>query len=563
MLDGYGPGFPFELAAEVPTEGWYTVVDSILEKNLCDCSRSNVECHGDDLYCPKIPPLCSRGPAGMCMSFLDRHPDCDYIPRPPYEEVSSCGASNSLPEPKNNSTIDRGHLSQLLLEKLPLNVTLLDDPMTPQGKALEWMLKNDTGLACRSDLSIQQRFILATLSFGIFYDVYSYQPVLNASSSECDWLSLWDYSEFACLHTGEVALIRIGKPFWYVDSHLPTEVALLTSLRSLQLQRGGSRNYTIPTDLGRLMNLTVLELGDSDAFPSSGGFPTEIYRLTNMKILSLAGNAGDGESQTIPDHIGDMSNLEKLTLRFKMHGTLPPSIGTLTSLREVIIESLEDKPEEGLDGPIPPSLFELPYLKNAFIFSHKFRSSIPTSIGSATNLEYLGLFECQLTGVIPTEIGHLTRLTSMGISQYGCHGGEFVSWLDYPSHCVRNSTLTGSLPTEFGALTRLVGLNLENQDMSGTVPPEWTGMGRLRSLSLAGNPKIVGKFPILRIPSIDAVEVGGTSMVSDDENIDFTQPGFNTGYCRQDSRRNSELNQQCYSFTKCWNSSTYWCRDLS
>ena len=62
-IGSYGPGFRFEDADQVPSD-WITVVDGRIESNDCDCYRTDWTCSGDYLYCPPVPPLCSRAPKG-------------------------------------------------------------------------------------------------------------------------------------------------------------------------------------------------------------------------------------------------------------------------------------------------------------------------------------------------------------------------------------------------------------------------------------------------------------------------------------------------------------------
>ncbi len=64
----------------------------------------------------------------------------------------------------------------------------------------------------------------------------------------------------------------------------------------------------IPSELGRLSNLEVLELGGNDL---SGEIPSGLGRLSNLEVLELDGNDLSGE---IPSELGRLSNLEVLVL---------------------------------------------------------------------------------------------------------------------------------------------------------------------------------------------------------------------------------------------------------
>ena len=59
---------------------------------------------------------------------------------------------------------------------------------------------------------------------------------------------------------------------------------------------------------------------------------------------------------------------------------------------------------------------------------------------------------------------------------------------------LQNNQLSGSIPTELSSLTSLVTLNLQNNQLSGSIPTELSSLTNLVTLSLADN-ELTGSIP--------------------------------------------------------------------
>ena len=95
--------------------------------------------------------------------------------------------------------------------------------------------------------------------------------------------------------------------------------------------------------------------------------------------------------------------------------------------------------------------------------------SIPSELGSLSNLEYLALVNNQLSGSIPPKLGNLSNLTFLFLN---------------------NNRLVGNIPSEIGRLSTLVWFNLSNNQLSGSIPPELGSLFRLANdggLNICGN----------------------------------------------------------------------------
>ena len=95
---------------------------------------------------------------------------------------------------------------------------------------------------------------------------------------------------------------------------------------------------------------------------------------------------------------------------------------------------------------------------------HGLEGSIPSELGSLTNLALLNLGHNELTGRIPPELGSLARLTGLDLS---------------------DNQLTGPVPAELGNLTNLVSLQIGFNDLAGPIPPELGKLANLTSLQLS------------------------------------------------------------------------------
>ena len=86
------------------------------------------------------------------------------------------------------------------------------------------------------------------------------------------------------------------------------------------------------------------------------------------------------------------------------------------------------------------------------------QGSIPTELGTLTELELLWLDENQLIGTIPTELSNL----------------KYLTWLR-----LHKNDLTGMIPSEIGDLTRLTRLALHENSFSGQIPVEIAQLSNL------------------------------------------------------------------------------------
>jgi phosphodiesterase/alkaline phosphatase D-like protein/Leucine-rich repeat (LRR) protein len=155
----------------------------------------------------------------------------------------------------------------------------------------------------------------------------------------------------------------------------------------------------------------------------------------------------------------DNTHVSGLGMAFnQLTGSIPSTLGSLTQLTNL------DLSYNNLSGSIPPALGSLTQLTNLDLSGNSLSGSIPPALGSLTQLTSLNLYGNSLSGSIPVELGTLVNLTTLN--------------LDYNS-------LSGSLPTQIGNLTQLTDLYLNNNFLSGDIPTTIKNLTQLINLQLS------------------------------------------------------------------------------
>ncbi len=309
-----------------------------------------------------------------------------------------------------------------------------------------------------------------------------------------------------------------------LSGEIPPELGNLTNLLSLSI---GSNDLTgeIPPEIGELANLELLSLGNNNL---TGTIPPELAKLSNLKELSLRRNELTGE---VPPWIGELSNLEALGLHVNnLTGEIPAELANLTKLENLYLYY------NYLSGEIPPELGALTNLNWLGLDGNNLTGEVPSELGNLTELYGLGLSNNLLTGALPHSLTALTELEEIVFHHNTglCAPADesFQNWLrgieDFegnicgvqlpPSNqddiaaltALYNATngdnwkrnrnwLSDTHISEWYGVTtdadgRVVRLNLYNNNLSGTIPPELGSLSNLLSFSLSHN-QLTGEFP--------------------------------------------------------------------
>ncbi|KAL5716600.1 hypothetical protein ACHQM5_018268 [Ranunculus cassubicifolius] len=290
-----------------------------------------------------------------------------------------------------------------------------------------------------------------------------------------------------------------------LTGELPEEFVNLTYLRRIDLTRnyfngsiprrwaslpltflgllGNRIGGTIPRELGSVTTLTELTLQDNLI---GGPLPPELGNLRGLNRLGLSGNNftgilsdtfgnwrnltdfridGSTLSGRLPDFIGNWTKLKRLDIQgTSLQGPIPSSISLLTELEQLRISDMDvqDMPFPNLRtltkltdlvlrncsiiGPIPSYIGEnIRNIKRLDLSFNKFTGTIPESLETATNLQFMYLTNNSLTGVVGSWLQDTTFNFDIsynnytGTSRSSCQTNNLIDWClkkDLP--CPRN-----------------------------------------------------------------------------------------------------------------------------
>ncbi|GLJ42025.1 hypothetical protein SUGI_0870150 [Cryptomeria japonica] len=290
-------------------------------------------------------------------------------------------------------------------------------------------------------------------------------------------------------------------------------------------------NGSIPTDIGAyLQNTRFLSLSRNNL---SGAIPGSIC-TSYLEVLDLSNNT---LSSVIPPHLTrNCSSLSVLDLAENhLEGKMPAEWGNITKihtlklngnhLRGVIPSSISegrslqvlDLGNNDLEGTLPQWIGKLSQLHVLVLRSNHFHGSIPRQVIGLPNLQILDLSGNHLSGAIPSNLTNLLAMVNASqnnsnhLEEYSSTGATYtnqitISWKGWDVEFVKvlfilkcidlsNNNLSGSIPPEMGSLQGLIALNLSRNHLSGRIPKTMGRMDQLESLDLSLN-RLNGNIPL-------------------------------------------------------------------
>ncbi|KAH9698780.1 protein kinase domain-containing protein [Citrus sinensis] len=218
----------------------------------------------------------------------------------------------------------------------------------------------------------------------------------------------------------------------------------------------------IPKEIGSLINLTTLGLGDNNL---SGSLPMTLGRLKKLQGLYLQNNKFEGP---IPQEFCHFSRLYEVDMNGnKLSGSIPSCLGDLNSLRILSLSSNE------LTSIIPSTFWNLEDILSFDFSSNSLNGSLPLEIGNLKAVVNIDLSWNRLSGNIPSTIVGLKNLQRLSL---------------------KHNKLQGPIPESFGELVSLEFLDLSNNNLSGVIPTSLEKLLYLKILNLSFN-KLVGEIP--------------------------------------------------------------------
>ena len=246
---------------------------------------------------------------------------------------------NPTAEPTVQCNMDLVTRHSMILTELESisDATALRRTSTPQGKAVDWLVYEDSMYLCPGDNYLVQRYILAVL----YYATNGHQGWLTCSRSgdvasndcppttkrflsnyhECSWAGI------GC-NVGNF-VTRIAFEENGLSGSIPSEIGALFSLKTLRMERG-ELSGSLPATLGSLANLEKLDLDYNNLW---GTLPSTFVHLTNLKLIDLNNNDLSGSI----DVLAGLSNLFFIQLQSNyFSGTVSEAFGSLSRLREYL-----------------------------------------------------------------------------------------------------------------------------------------------------------------------------------------------------------------------------------
>lgn len=305
---------------------------------------------------------------------------------------------------------------------------------------------------------------------------------------------------------------------------LPPSIGNATTLKYLSLglseelgQRGGGCGGQIPKEVGKLVNLTTLYLGNNNF---TGDIPLEFWNMTSLNNLDLGQTNLRGQ---IPPEVGNMRSLKILLLRDnKLTGTIPSSLGELSNLTWL------DLSNNSIVGSIPSSFTLLFNLKTLAVGYNNLTGSIPPNLSkTATSLENVHLWDNSLSGSIPYDFGRfmpnlahfvITNNQFVGTLPDGlCTSGK-LSYL-----VVDNNNLHGDIPSSLASCKSLVLVGFANNKFS-SIPEGFGSNSSLQFLQISSN-QLAGQLPMgLGVNSqLAYLDLSDNRLIGDISRLEFPQ----------------------------------------
>jgi Leucine-rich repeat (LRR) protein len=235
---------------------------------------------------------------------------------------------------------------------------------------------------------------------------------------------------------------------------LPTEVASLRSLSELHVYLNNIGG-TLPTELGSLTSLSLLDL-EVNHFEGKLFFDQLLNTNHTLQYLRGSDNQFVG---SIPSWIGNLTGLQEFwAADNSLTGSIPTEITRLTDLGMFAFLEVYGKFDFILPAGLPLHRVAVSW----YVYKNKLNGTIPSSIGSLTNLEEMDISSNNLQGSIPNSIGNVAKLERLVITQ---------------------NSLTGSIPASLGRVATLVDVYLNKNHLTGSVPAGFGSLVNLRKFT--------------------------------------------------------------------------------
>ena len=283
-------------------------------------------------------------------------------------------------------------------------------------------------------------------------------------TNNTNWLSDKHVDEWYGVNTdenGRVKTLNLGNN--NLQGEIPIQLVRLSHLEGLSLE-GNQLAGSIPSELGELARLALLYLFDNQL---TGTIPPALSQLENLIHLCLNGNRLTGQ---IPSELSRLKNLNWLHLHNNQNltGSLPVELVNL---------DLEALLLQGTQVCLPDD---------------------PALVRWASEISDVQVVQCEVSN------SERIALEALYVSTNGAHWKNSTGWLsnaplgtwygvstDDHGRVIQlqlhDNNLAGTLPPELGKLTNLAHLYLYSNQLTGNMPPELGHLNNLKTMELSGN----------------------------------------------------------------------------
>ncbi|TYI24218.1 hypothetical protein ES332_A06G218100v1 [Gossypium tomentosum] len=275
----------------------------------------------------------------------------------------------------------------------------------------------------------------------------------------------------------------ITLPNMNLVGELSGDIAMLSELQQLDLSFNRELTGSLPGSIGNLKKLKNLILVGCGFI---GQIPYTIGSLPQLRFLSLNTNGFTGH---IPPTIGNLSNLYWLDMADnQLEGPIPVSNGSTPGLDLLIHTKHFHFGKNKLSGTIPSELFSSEMeLIHVLFESNKLSGPLPSTLGLVQTLEVVRFDNNSLSGSLPLNLNNLTNVHELFLS---------------------NNKLSGPLPDLTG-MTSLSTLHLSNNTFIPSDFPSWLESLTSLTIIMLGSIKLQGQVPttFFELPHLQAVEL--------------------------------------------------------
>ncbi|CAJ1977481.1 unnamed protein product [Sphenostylis stenocarpa] len=153
----------------------------------------------------------------------------------------------------------------------------------------------------------------------------------------------------------------------------------------------------------------------------------------------------------------------------KLYGSLPSSLGSLSQLRHVNFRNNK------LFGSLPAQLFQAQGLQSLVLYGNSLSGSVPSEIQNLRYLQTIDLSQNLFSGLLPAAIVKCKRLKALVLSQNNFTGplpdGLGTGLVSLEKLDLSSNHFNGSIPSDLGNLSSLQGtVNFSHNHFSGSIP---------------------------------------------------------------------------------------------